>query len=86
MTNDTAGFQGRSTEGCTGNRVSETQQLAWGQTSQGLQQSWAEMEFLGKKNDHRGPRTHRVLITGVITSLAVQGMPRRTTANWRKFP
>lgn len=39
------------------------------------------MELLGKINDHRGLRTHRMLITGVITSLAVQGMPGRTTAN-----
>ena len=61
--------------------MSETQQLAQSQTSQGLQQSWAKMEFLGKINDHRGLRTPRVPITGVITSLAVQGMPRRTTAN-----
>lgn len=39
------------------------------------------MELLGKINNHRGLRTPGVLITGVITSLAVQGMPRRTTAN-----
>lgn len=64
--------------------MSDTRQLTPAHTSQGLQQFWAERELLGKIHHHRGLRTHAVLVTGVIASLALQGMPRRTAANWKK--